>query len=50
MQDYAKLYKRKYEVEPVKKLNLIRKIIRSGLPQTLMLAAIVAIAEVTNRK
>lgn len=50
MQDYSKLYRKNFKSEPVRKLNLIKRIIRSDMPQTLMLAAIVFIIEVTNNK
>lgn len=50
MQDYSKLYKKRYEVEPIQKLNLIRRVLRSDVSHTLMLAAIMLIVETSNRK
>ena len=50
MQCYAKLYRRKYESAPIKKLGLIRRVLRSNISQTLMLAAITVIMEASSRK
>lgn len=50
MKDYAKFYKRRYESEPVKKLNLIRRVLRSRVSTTLMVAAIMLIVETSKRK
>jgi len=49
MQDYAVLFKPK-RCEKVRKLNLIRRIIRSKASQALMLAAITLIVETSKRR
>lgn len=50
MQDYSKLYPLRYRSRPSSKLSLIKRIIRSDMPQTLMLAAIVLIVTTAARK
>lgn len=50
MKDYAKFYKRRYESEPINKLNLIKRVLRSRVSTTLMVAAITLIVEASNRR
>lgn len=50
MQDYAKLYPKNYKSEPARKLGMIRRIIRSNVSQTLMLAAIILVVESSRQK
>lgn len=51
MQDYSKLFRSRILVKQQNsKLNLIRRVIRSGVSQSLMLAAVVLVVEgVKNR-
>jgi len=49
MQDYSKLFPKSY-LGPRRKLTLIRRILRSNISQTLMLAAITLIVESSGRK
>lgn len=50
MQDYAHLYRKRYQTEPSRKLYLIRRILRSNVSQSLMLSAILLVAEAASRK
>lgn len=50
MQDYSFLFPKSFNPGPRKKLGMIRRVLRSGVPQSLMLAAIMMIVEGARRR